>query len=74
MSTDAEALYDPQSVELSSMPSLQQALQQRALVASAVQPDGRHVLWLPLWRQETAYHCLEIAQSTAFSPSRLDVI
>ena len=74
MSTDAEALYDPQSVELASMPALQQALQQRALIASAVQPDGQHVLWLPLWRQETAYHCLEITQSTAFSPSRLDVI
>ncbi|WP_280190382.1 GGDEF domain-containing protein [Delftia sp. PS-11] len=73
-STDTEAFYDPQRVELSSMVELAQALRQRALIASAVQPDGQHVLWLPLWRQETAYHCLEIMQSSAFSPSRIDVI
>ncbi len=73
-STDTEALYDPQRVGLETLAPLQQALQQRALVASAVQSDGQHVLWLPLWRQETAYQCLEITQSSAFSPSRLDVI
>jgi diguanylate cyclase (GGDEF)-like protein len=73
-STDSEALYDPQRVGLETMESLQQALQQRASMASAMQADGSHVLWLPLWRQETAYQCLEITQSSAFSPSRLDVI
>lgn len=73
-STDTEALYDPLRVGLETMAALQQALLQRALIASAVQPDGQHVLWLPLWRQETAYQCLEITQSSAFSPSRLDVI
>ena len=72
-SSDVDAVLDPHKLSLQALPKLQHGLQQQQSLILDEQP-GRHVLWLPLWRQEMAHTCIEITQAAPFSKHRLDVI
>lgn len=72
-STDVDNVLDPSKVSLQALPRLQSGLQKHQSLILDEQP-GRHVLWLPLWRQEMAHTCIEVTQVAPFSKNRLEVI
>ena len=72
-SSEVEWSQDPERVRLDSVPALSEGLQQGATCILA-EVAGKHVLWLPLWRQEMAHTCIEITQGREFSKHRLEVI
>ena len=72
-SSELDGVLDPNKRSLQTLPKLQDGLQKHQSLIVDAQP-GRHVLWLPLWRQEMAHTCIEITQATPFSKHRLDVI
>ena len=73
-STDTEAALDTRSQPLSTHPDLQQCIDSRSASAQHAPRRGRYMLWLPVWMGEKVHTCLEITQSRAISPRRLDVI
>jgi diguanylate cyclase (GGDEF)-like protein len=56
---------------LGAYPELARCLAERCGNAEAIQADGRHVLWLPLWVGDKASACLEIRSDRAFGTDTL---
>ncbi len=74
MSGVVDATWDPNSVLLTELPELQQCVNQRGSSATATIRNGCYRLWLPVWMQDKVTSCLEITQSSPFSPQVLEVI
>jgi diguanylate cyclase (GGDEF)-like protein len=59
---------------LSQFPALARCIAQHEASADQLGPDGRHVLWLPIWIGEHAHTCLEIVNPTPYTGATIHVI
>lgn len=72
--TESEAATDPRRESLENYPELRDCIAGREKIASATLPDGRYVMWLPVWMHDKVSTCIEITTSCPFSEPHLDVI
>lgn len=52
--------------------NLRKCLNQGAGHAKSRSKDGKNMLWLPIWNEETATSCLEICKDSSFTRATLD--
>ncbi len=60
--------------ELSQFPALAKCLAQHHGCAKARGADGLYMLWLPIWIEEKAHICLEVARPTKYSRHIVDLL
>ena len=73
VSSQYEAVTDPQRIPLAQEPELAQCVASNGERAERA-TSQRHTLWLPLWLGGRATACLEITQSRSFTRHQRDVI
>ena len=55
-------------------PMLMTCIDQHLARAQLTSLDGKHMLWLPVWLNDTVSTCIEISNATAYSKQNLQVI
>ena len=60
--------------DMADYPALAACVARREASAAIIAPDGRHLLWLPIWIGDQAGTCIEIIKATPYSSATLDVI
>jgi len=60
--------------DLANYPALAACIAHREASVSIVAPDGRYLLWLPIWIGDKARTCIEIVKATPFNSATLDII
>jgi diguanylate cyclase (GGDEF)-like protein len=60
--------------DMSDYPALAACIARREASVAVIGPDGRHLLWLPIWIGDKAGSCIEVVKETPYSSATLDVI
>jgi diguanylate cyclase (GGDEF)-like protein len=68
--------YDPANPgePIADFPALARCLGNHESSADAINADGEHVLWLPIWMGDKANTCLEIVNPTPYTSETIHVI
>lgn len=73
---DSARMEDDQGAteDMANCPALAACIARREASVAIIAPDGRHLLWLPIWIDDVAGTCIEIIKATPYSSATLDVI
>ncbi len=65
---------EPPDEKIASLPALADCIAQRHAHAEQTLPDGRHLLWLPIWLDDKITACLEIQNPQSCDGFRMELL
>ena len=74
VTVDSDADGSAPGIPLSDMPLLERCIQDSASSVGCNPAENVHILWLPVWMHDKAHACVEITQTTPFTPQAVDVL